>query len=775
MLGKEKRGQVTLFVIVGAIILLAAALVFFVSRQVTEDRPGVKEPEVSLEARPAMELIERCLEQTAKEALVNVGKRGGALTVSPVLAEPSYRGESVSFAPNTIPFWRYLANCDNPSGCEQSKQYPLCDPASDNCFGVLAGDNSIEEQLEEYVITHVDSCVNDFVGLNEVYNLEMIGEPSADVLFGNGKTTFTLSYPTRITSQSNADVKLVDDYITSFDVNLLGMYDVAQEIITFEKEYNYYERQTMNLVSYYSGIDSELLPPVAQMELVGTEELWVLPEVKEIMQYDVLPFMGLIRFSNMENAQRLYQKEDLGEYTLFAQGIYDMMFPATSNTPYPYEVTHHYLYEDIFFSINDGSMLIRPDDLLAGTPLFDVIKSFIPGLKDYSFKYHISYPLVIQIHDPEAFDGEGYDFQFAIEINVRNNEPAYQNFTYVDFSESLDISLGDYAFRPEQEITIATFDKLTGEPLEDVIISYVCGDEYVLGQTKKEGAKAILTTSMPYCELGGYIKYDAVAYLGESYPYDNYEGKSDQYFEFDLWPIVKKEVIILRRTPDILGGASNLGTDTIFSYASNAANLSDNQSVYFNTKRIKTSPYDEDVPQLSFLQYRVAPSVPLDIDLQLTSVQRLYENGDINKSVYNEVVESLLASADLTQDYAVEIPEHYYLELVPGNYSVEAHLIDDTSFTIPNATMAIDDGRWITFGDNNDVVELPELNLSSWPSGGAFLDFELTPTMLYTLTDRPLTFYVLEQPLPRNWSMLQEYQDPEEYQVGKERLVEPII
>ncbi len=774
MASKQKKGQVTLFAIVGAVILLAAILVFFISKEVTEDKPGIKEPEVSLEARPAMELIERCLEQTAGEAIVKIGQQGGALTILPSLAKPSYRGEAVEFSPYIVPFWRHLENCNNPSGCEASCQYPLCSPASENCFGVLSGDDSIEKQIEDYVTENVGTCINEFTGISEVYDLELIGEPEADVYFGSGQTTVVLSYPTRISSHSSQDMKIVDDYIVTFDVDLLAMYEFAEEIIDFEREYNYYEHQTMNFVTAYSGIDAAL-PPVGEMDLSSNEKIWVQPEIKQILQYDLLPFMNFVRFANTANGERIYQREDLGEYTLFAQGMYDALLPKTSNTLYPYEVTHQYTYDDIMFAIDGGDILIRPDDILSDSVMMDFIGSVLPGIKDYRFGYHISYPLIIKIHDPEAMNGEGYDFQFAVEVNVRNNEPAYQNFTYADFSTPLDISLASYQLRLPQEITIATFDQVTGEPLEDVIISYICGDEYVIGQTKRDGAKTTLTTTMPYCELGGYIKYEAFGYLGESYAYNNRVDNPNQYFEFDLWPVVDKEIVILTRSQNNTSSLSGLGTEAIFEYETSASALNANQTVFFNLNRLPATPYDSSVPRLSFLNYRVVPPVPFNFEDQLVTITSLYEQGTINYSVYEQTKETLLLSADLTVDYAVEIPEHYFMELAPGNYSVEAYLIDETNLFIPNKTISINDPKWYAFWEAEKSTMLPSMNFSSWPSGGAVFTFEITPAMLYSLADRPLTFYVLEQPLPTSWDILENYLDPEEYQIGKERWVQPTI
>jgi len=527
----------------------------------------------------------------------------------------------------------------------------------------------------------------------------------------------------------------------------------------------------------YAGLNSEL-PPIAEIDLSASENIWVRPHVEQVLQYDLLPFMGLVQILNTQDARRMYQRDDLGEYTLFAQGIYETFLPKTSETMYEYDVTHHYLYEPIYFSIVGHDVLIRPGDLLGDSLLVELLSGTIGGIKDYRFGYHISYPLVITLHDEDAFGGEGYDFQFAIEVNIRNNEPAYQNFTHMEISPSMQTSLADYHLRPEQEITVVTTDKRTEQPLDGVVISYVCGDEFTLGQTELYQGKASFTSTFPYCELGGFIRYEKKGYLGESFPFDNQEDIDDQYFEFALWPLEEKEVKMLRRAPSHVTEVANLGSDAIFGYESLAQNLTVNQTVFFNIERVLQTPYDTRVPQIGFIQFRSSPVVTPDFTSQLETIEQAYADGHINQSMYLQMKTSLEEAAGLTVDYAIELPSEHFLELAPGNYSVEAYLMDEGGMYVPNDTVEITDTDWFEiykgeWWSGEDTADLPELNISSWPSGGAVFTFEVTPAMLYN--ERPITFYVLEQIIPQNWTQMQQYVDPEEYQVGKERLIQPLV
>ena len=306
----KNKGQVTLFVIVGAVILLVAGLVIYLQTDISEDRPGVDIPDVSLESRPAVELITQCLETTSNDALQMVGSQGGYIqSVSP--SYPSYKGKAVSFTPYTVPFWRHLTseNCQPSTGCDASQQPPLCDTQTRTCsylpLSQTARVPSIEEQLETYVITHIDTCINDFSTL-EMYDIELQDEPEVNVIFARETTEFLLEYPIIIRSLTQeGNTKEVESFRASFDVPLQQMYQMADEIIALERNTNFYEHKTMDLVDMYSGLDEPLPPTNAMTTFLSNAGPWVQENVKQILQNDLLPLITLVSYVNSDNPMRI--------------------------------------------------------------------------------------------------------------------------------------------------------------------------------------------------------------------------------------------------------------------------------------------------------------------------------------------------------------------------------------------------------------------------------------------------------------------------------------
>ena len=763
---------------------MSATLFFVISSKLSTERPRVDVPDVSLEARPAVNIVNSCLESVATDALDKLGKQGGMMN-SPEISYPSYRGEAVLDGPNTIPFWRYLDDCDNPNGCEIIKVSPLC--KSGECYGLSTGSNSIQEQLETYVMKNIDSCIDEFSSIRAAYNVEKNGEPSVEVIFKEEKTDFILHYPLIITSLTTDNTVTYDSYVSEIDIDFLGMYTMAEDILSFERETNYYERQTMNLVNIYSGLDSNLLPPTSEVGFQFRSFVpWISYDVKENLKYDLLPFMNLITFPNANNFVYIKDpKVENADDEYISKGIYSSFNPKISNSVYPFDVTTQYNYDEIFLKINDGEVVIKPTNMLDSDDSL-LAKLSQLAIQDYRFKYDISYPLIITISDPFAKNFLGYDFKFAIEVNIRNNVPAYQNFTRINLEPVKEaIGLADFQQRLPQNITIKTIDKLTNEPLSDVIISYVCAKDYAIGMTEYDySGDASLITNFPYCEMGGFIKYSREGYFGESIPFNNKLGGISKEVILELWPEQEKKILIKKRTVEDLEKIKNAGTNALELYDSSAENISANQTAFINIERIATSPYDGMVPLPGFLSIEGEGTDYSNIYInELNEINRNFELGYYNKSTRDKL-ELMLKEQNAVSIAYDGSKKELSLKFVPGNYTLDGSLIDKTGFTIPE--MSYTDYTEVTSGKEalteklvnslilkTDDFMLPEQNFTSWMVGGVKINFTLTPAEVYN--NKTLIIYVLEQEIPSSWPDLNDLETIEEYQKGKEYFVNPYV
>lgn len=778
---KERRkGQVTLFVIIGAVLLFGAVIFFSITTSLQMEKPRLDIPDVSLEARPAHNIVSSCLEGVAEEGIRKIGSKGGTLNPQS-LSYPPYRSESIDLDPDIVPYWRYLEDCDSPSGCEVVFIPPLCKSSNKLCRDVKKGDDSIEEQLELYIENNIESCISEFENIGKQYDISIDGEADVVVYFTEGSTEFVLSYPITITSLSTGNTEKVDDYIASFDLDMYSIYKLANEIIEFERSSNFYETQTMNLISLYSGINQPL-PPTDEMTIFGQSgNIWVQQEVSDILQYDLLPFMSIIRFMNAKNYYPIVDDYSVPEeYQQYSQGIYERMTPKLSNNFYDLNVYHYYLYQQIFLEINDGNQIIKPTDVMSEIGPFAKLMGLF--MKDYRFDYHISYPLIIAIEDDTAFAGDGFTFQFGVEVNIRNNIPAYYEFETISPKAPFDANLNSFEQHLPQEITIYTENKYTGEALEDVIITYVCGKEYEVGITSINiDGKSSLKTTLPYCEIGGYLRYTKMNYLGESKEYNNLMDGGDKEFTFELWPVQEREIIINKRTPNDLEEIESYGENTYLFLQERFSSLSANQQVLFTMTREKETPYDTTVPLIPFLRYMAEEETinPIDeYNQAVNNIENSFEKGLINESMKKEMIASAKLAYDSFQ--VSELKEKYFMDLVPGTYIVDMTLLDKNGVHIPademdvmaNATLLEKLTSEFILSNDNTKIELPEQNFTTWFLGGGTVEFTLSPEQVYR--NYPMEFFVLEMKRPENWNDMMNLEEIEDYQKGKEFYLNPI-
>ena len=159
---KSKKAQITIFIIIGIILLFSSALVFYIKNKVSGVEPTAtiieKSPPADLEGMK--DYVESCIYLTAKEGIKKLGSSGGYITPSEFGitkgSEPT-EGNGLELFPNSgyvVPYWHYLKSSNDCTGtCNFASEMPP-----------LKGDNprAIESQVSRYIEQNLKYCVNDF-------------------------------------------------------------------------------------------------------------------------------------------------------------------------------------------------------------------------------------------------------------------------------------------------------------------------------------------------------------------------------------------------------------------------------------------------------------------------------------------------------------------------------------------------------------------------------------------------------------------------------------
>jgi len=745
---KEVKAQVTTFVIIGIIVLILIGIFFTVKEYQNRNQPVVPDKEKK-EIGLIKEQIEGCLSDVSKEALIRAGEQSGYVNLPSSLRYSPLPYESDIFINEifTLPYWYHY----NKEGFFKTHKPALCDYDGD-CPIQDFGESSIQKNVETYILENIDSCLDDFNEYEDKYSIKELDEKKVNVQIVEDKVIVKMSYPLSITIYETEDVLTIDSYLAEHDVDLLQLFTLAMNITEAEANTHFLEDNVMNLITAYSNLDSEKLPPISDISFLDfSKEYWIRRDIEEKMRYEVLPFMGLTKIVNTLNSEPAIAHVD-AEYYPFAQGFYNSFLADIGiEEPLNYEIDIYYPDSEILFFIDNGEEIIKPKTLEGFNKYLQSMFKMI--VQDYSYDYNLAFPIIVTITDPEAFNNQEYSFSFALEVNIKNNIPLTQNMTFRRDGASPTLRIEDPHVLVDKEITVKITDKHTGEPVKDTIIYYNCGTDFFVGETEIINNEAIVTAKMPYCAVGGYLKAVKDDYASAFKNYNNIEDNLDPIsMELEMWPVVNKTLKFYKRTKQDLENMKLIEHKLQYK-----TELSTKDELMININKVKDDPREEAFPLVGFILATNpnVTSIAYNYETQHDQIKELYESGDINRSIYDSLT-AQLDKYDVSEE--IELMHDYNMELVPGNYSIDMTLMTNGPFNIPEKTEEICVGQEMpVLGCIGEIQEVTykEMNLSMWVTGEYNFNITLQENRIYN--DGGIIFFVPFLDAPKTWDEIEDY------------------
>ncbi|MEW5897020.1 MAG: hypothetical protein AB1668_04970 [Nanoarchaeota archaeon] len=198
-----KRGQVTVFIIIGIIVLFVVVGLLFVVKSVTKEKTEAEQQAMAeaYDFNSINMFIDHCLERTSNEAMKYVGFRGGYYHVP----EPA---ENQIFI--KIPYYFDLGQ----------KRFPTKEV--------------IAHQIEIYVEDEMKSCLNDFtVFKNQGFGFDE-AEMKANVILSRN-VHVELKYPPQV--MKGQTTKKFDTFSYTLPVNFEHVYSIVEQTVS-EQERN---------------------------------------------------------------------------------------------------------------------------------------------------------------------------------------------------------------------------------------------------------------------------------------------------------------------------------------------------------------------------------------------------------------------------------------------------------------------------------------------------------------------------------------------------------
>ncbi len=497
-----RKGQVTLFIIIGIILLITIALVIYFV-QVAEkpiERKAITPVVPIAEADPVTSYVLLCIKKTTIDGLDLLGSQGGYIL--PDYAQNPYaptEADAVSLGGKgpVSPYWWYM---QSPNKCQDKCAFETKRPE------LYSGRKiNIEEQLTDYVEENIAACVNNFAGLREQgYVVEEKSRPDVELIIRDNDILISLDWELEATKDKTTQD--LANFAATVNVNLKEIYDLATDITNIEIEYTFLENAIKELVYSFSELDKNALPPVSDMTFeTGKETFWLKSKVQKKITQMLTSYIPLLQLSGTRNFNYVPSPPGVRDAEAY-ELMYNRQFLIPMDTPHPdLEVRFYYLdWWKPYIDLNCDGELCRPDNSLLSESFF------IFGIQKYNFAYDISIPVLVEITNPNALGGKGYSFKFFLEANLRNNNPFTSNTKLAAALKNLDSNLFCKANqRTSGEINIELKDYATKEFIDDASIIYTCGDTAcALGTT----AQGIFNSKFPRC-LNGLLEIKRQGYM----------------------------------------------------------------------------------------------------------------------------------------------------------------------------------------------------------------------------------------------------------------------
>jgi hypothetical protein len=602
----SKRGQITIFIVIGIILLLSFALFLYLRTLVVERAPEApKIEEIPAELSPIRIYVQDCLKNTIADGFRVLGARSGYIYPQEYevsAGQDPTESNAVSFFPNDtnappVAYWYYFSSknkCSSNCRCE-TKQAPICKSERQDCFS--RGDDSIEEQLERYTKENLQQCLNNFQPfIGQGFRITELDEAEPEITITRDSVMAYLKYPLQVEREDSKEA--IPDFYIEFPFEFMKIYEFAMQITKAERMYGFFEKWIIYTIDSLGGLDAKIPKTYSVDFSPATPTKWRVSKVKEHIKDNILPgYISALRVYNTQNFEPMVFQNDI------ATGLYRFRdLPIGTSQGFRYDdlkVNFNYFSQwPIYFNIGGRGVegdIIGPEQSSAFEQFFSWL-----GLKRYHYSYDISFPVIVEIADQtqtakNLFGSEGYKFQFALEANIRNNKELNCSGAGLDLiAPPGGSNLCKQIHFKSGDILIETINKKTKKPLADVSIVYQCGKKvgcdigYTQIETNESSPnynKAVLETKLPYPCAGGYLVLSKDGYLMDPIKY-NTAPKRDDILTVELEPIrrVKARVVKKRivKDQDEWNPASGFGL------------LSNREDAMLSLVRIKPNPESAD-------------------------------------------------------------------------------------------------------------------------------------------------------------------------------------
>ena len=473
----KKRGQITVFIIIGIILLLTAFLLSYYKKEKIEETELIQ-PELI----PIQEFVQSCTDGLAREALEIIGLNGGYIYF-PVSVENNPRSYLALSPIKELknPYWWYDGKSSIP---------PL---------------EYLNKQISDYVRANIEKCIGNFSSFSNTYNVINLGGFDVITEIGEEDVLVRTIYPIEVQDKFNKTLAKLQKYIIKVPIRLKKVYELANKIMERENKDYFIEKRAIDLMT----LDDKNIPTTG-IEIKCGKKQWLVKNVenklKRLLEIN-LPFIKIksSKFSEDSIIPYLPDPNPFEEKSTYNASYYNYHY-IWDLGDIPYSNMH------VSFSYDpkwDMDFYVRPrkgqrleSNSQKGT---EILSLFCMNI--WHFTYDVIFPVKATIVDDKTSKNERYAFTFAFKASIDHNTPARTNFATTSFETRNVYTEEEYCQDLDKNITIhAVEDSSEGIDIRDVNITFTCGRFTCnIGKTESDwnsGGLPLLRTRFPSCVNG---------------------------------------------------------------------------------------------------------------------------------------------------------------------------------------------------------------------------------------------------------------------------------
>ena len=478
--GAVKRAQLSIFMILGVLLLLAG-IVWFAIINATE-----RESPVPREAAPLNAFITACVKDAGDAAMRQIGYTGGYADIPQSIAADStsyLRAGPIDSLRQ--PYWWHDGVSSVP---------PL---------------DFIREEAERMAAREFASCIDNLSAFRQTYNIAALREPIARVSFNEKDVSVSMSYPIHAATKDNATTFSQDSFEASLPIRFTRIYGLATTLMEREDKDAFIEHRTIDLMA----MDENTIP-LSGMEFDCSPRVWQQDAVRQRIQELMSVNLPFIKVQGTPYSTTQYVPQPEGEKETFGNSYYAQHYLWDLGAGDFGGLRTAFTYDPrwpMVFNARPGSNGLLKAEPQQGADILSKI-----CLNIYHFTYDLSFPIKVDVIDDTP--QQPYVFSFAFKASIDHNQPSRGNTGYALFDQEDTIVSDEYCANKDVEATVLTVDNTTGDPVKGVNLTFVCGRYSCdMGQTEwfGFGAAAGIVERFPRC-VNGVLKAKAGGYLGSS-------------------------------------------------------------------------------------------------------------------------------------------------------------------------------------------------------------------------------------------------------------------